>query len=91
MDVATEDLVFWIDPLLDVPAARREARRQQGRAFRVVRRALSNDPARVAEAVLGRPARVRDLLFLSAGHQGGERRRVLFERYPTLGYRALTA
>ena len=59
-------------------------------AFRV-RHALCNQPARVAEAARGKPARVRDLLVLSAGYGDGRRRRVIFKRYPALDGEALNA
>ena len=104
-EVATEDLLLWMtsfersaggDPGLTVAeqcarveAARREAARQQRRALRAVREALRNHPARVAETVLGESARVSDLVYLSAGHQGGERRRILFEDFRALGWHAL--
>ena len=101
-EVATDDLLLWMRPVtaidsrweivkqcIRVEAADREAARQQRRGLGLVREALRNHPARVAEMVLGEPARVCHLVYLSAGHEGGKRRRVLFERYRALGRYAL--
>ena len=91
--LATGDLILALVPSAGdgvglADAARTAARRRERNAFRV-REALRAGPAAVAERVRGVPATVRDLLYLSAGHGGGRRRRALFARYRALGREAL--
>ncbi|MCY3732436.1 MAG: PcfJ domain-containing protein, partial [Rhodospirillaceae bacterium] len=92
--VATQDLVLAMKPLgagsgrAEAAAACEAALRREWHAFKV-RVALRKGPATIAERAMGRAATVEELLYLSTGYGGGQRRRILFARYRALGREAL--